>query len=160
LHRSVIATATAVGLSTAVGLPTAAAASKARPYTLSFLGARVSATENVFDIRGPGRPGAQSMLYGLPGYRGAAVEFTKANASGTGGTATGTHYDGTGTLVGNDTYTMSKPDKQGIVTIKGTGQFVSGTGIYKHVRGNYKFSGTENTKTGVLKGKETGTMTL
>ena len=126
----------------------AAAASTAGHFTRSFLGASVKTGESVYDVRGPG------------GYRGAAVQIVKVNASGTAGTDTATSYDASGTIVSKDQFTLSKPDANGIVTITGTGHFVSGTGIYKHIKGKYKFTGTDNAKTGVIMVKVTGTETL
>ena len=133
-------------MSTAVGVPTAAAASKAQPFTTKLLGAQVSANENVYDVRG-NPPGA-------------AVQVLKNNAKLTAGTDKVTGYYGTGTLVSKDAYTLSKPNVKGIVTIKGTGRFVSGTGVYKHVKGNYTFTGSENVKTRVITITLTGTISL
>ena len=146
MRRAITGAAAAVALSIAVGVPTAAAASKAQPFTTKSLGAQVSNNENVYDVRG-NPPGA-------------SVQIFKNNAKLTAGTATDTGYYGTGTVVSKDAYTLSKPNTKGIFTIKGTGRFVSGTGIYKHVKGSYKFTGTEDVKTGVISGTVIGTRSL
>ena len=145
MRRAITGTAAAVALAIAVGVPTAAAASKAQPFTTKLLGAQVSNNENVYDVRG-NPPGA-------------AIQIFKNNAKQTAGTDKVTGYYGTGTLVSKDTYTLSKP-KNGIITIKGNGQFVSGTGVYEHATGNYKFTGTENVKTRVITTTLTGTISL
>jgi hypothetical protein len=112
----------------------------------TLIGAAVSATENVYDVRGP--------------TRGAAIQFVKENKKATGGTFTGTSYFGNGTQASVGTYTNSLPNTKGIITLKATGRFVRGTGIYKNVRGRFTGLGTLNTKTnGIriqIKGTETG----
>ena len=148
MRRIFIATATTLGLFAAVGLPTAGAAPKAQHITRTLLGAAVSAKENVYDVRGPG------------GYRGAAVQLAKLNATGTAGTDKVTLFDGKGTILSTDKFTVSKPDANGIITVKGTGHSLSGTGIYKHVNETYSFTGTINTKNGQYKFKLSGTLAL
>ena len=144
--RRAITGAAAVAVSIAVGVPTAAAASKAQPFKLKLLGNQVSSNENVYDVQG-NPPGA-------------AIQIFKDNAKQTAGTDTFTGYYGTGTTVSKDAYALGKPNRKGIITIKGTGHFVSGTGIYKHVKGSYKFTGTEDVKTGVISGTVIGTRSL
>ena len=146
MRRILISMAVITCLSIAVGIQSAGAVSKPAHFTAHFLGAAVSNHENVYDVRG--------------NPRGAAVQIFKTNAKGTAGTDTTTGYYGTGTLVSKDAYTLSKPNAKGIVTIKGAGHFVSGTGIYKHVRGAYKFTGTSNIKTRVVRVTVTGTIRL
>lgn len=145
MHRAVTGAA-AAALSIAVGVPTAAAASKAQPFRVKLLGAQVSSNENVYDVQG-NPPGA-------------AIQIVKTNAKLTAGTDTVTGYYGTGTLVSKDAFALSKPNAKGVVTIKGTGRFVSGTGIYKHVKGSYKFTGTEDVKTRIIKVTIIGTRSL
>jgi hypothetical protein len=151
--RKVITGATAaVGMVLAFGLTTGASlasTTKARHVTFTFLGASVSSTENVYDVRGSG-------------FRGAAIQLVKLNSTATaqgatGGTDTATAYDGKGTTVSKDSFTLSAPDTNGIVTITGSGHFVHGTGKYAHVSGHYTFVGTDNTKTNVINVKATGT---
>ena len=148
MRRFFIATATTLGVVAAVGLPAAGAAPKGQHITRTLLGAAVSANENVYDVRGPG------------GYRGAAVQVAKLNSTGTAGTDRVTLFDGKGTIVSADKFTVSKPDANGIVTVKGTGRSLSGTGIYKHVKETYSFAGTINTKNGQYKFKLSGTIAL
>jgi hypothetical protein len=144
MRRVLVSMAVIACLSIVIGIQSARAASKPAHFTAHFLGAPVSNHENVYDVRG--------------NPRGAAIQIFKTNAKGTAGTDTTTGYYGTGTLVSKDAYTLS--NAKGIVTIKGTGHFVSGTGIYKHVKGTYKFTGTSNIKTRVIRVTVTGTIAL
>lgn len=148
MRRFFIATAATLGMFAAVWVPAAGAAPKGQHFTRTLLGAVVSANENVYDFRGPG------------GYRGAAVQLVKLNSTGTAGTDKVTLFDGKGTIVSADKFTVGKPDANGIVTITGTGRSISGTGIYKHLTETYSFAGTENTKNGQLRFKLSGTMSL
>ena len=144
MPRRSIGVLVAVALSLFV--PTVAAAKTKTIHVKSTLiGAQVSSNENVYDVRGS--------------VRGAAVQFIKENAAGTGGSYTGTAYFGIGTLVSAGTFTNSAPDSNGIVTINGSGRWVRGTGLYKHIRGKFTVSGTLNTKSGQLKIVLVGTET-
>ena len=147
MRRIFIATATTLGVVAAVALPAAGAAPKGQHFTRTLLGAAVSANENVYDVRGPG------------GYRGAAVQLAKLNSTGTAGTDTVTLFDGKGTILSADKFTVGKP-VNGIITVKGTGRSLSGTGIYKHVKETYSFTGTINSKTGQYKFTLSGTIAL
>jgi hypothetical protein len=122
------------------------ATAKTTHFRSTLIGAQVSPTENVYDVRGP--------------VRGASIQLVKDDSAGTGGTDTATIYYGTGTVVTADKFSNSTPDASGIVTISGSGRFVRGTGLYKHVSGKYTFSGTLNTKNGRLKVLVVGTQTL
>lgn len=148
MRRIFIATAATLGVFAAVGLPTAGAAPKGQHFMRTLLGAAVSANENVYDVRGPG------------GYSGAAVQLVKLNSTGAAGTDKVTVFDGKGTIVSADKFTVGKPDANGIVTVKGTGRSLSGTGIYRHVTETYSFTGTINTKNGQYKFKLSGTISL
>lgn len=92
-------------------------------------------------------------------YRGAFVQLFKTNSAGTAGTSTSTLYDGHGTMVSREAFTLSAPDASGIVTINGTGRWVSGTGKYKGLKGTNKFTGTFNSQTTVTSVKAVGTQT-
>jgi hypothetical protein len=145
--RRAITGATAVtALTLALGFTGAASAStvKTRHVTFTFLGAHVSANENVYDVRGSG-------------FRGAAIQIVKVNKTGTAGTDTATVYDGHGTTVSADSFTLSSSGKNGVVTITGSGHFVRGTGKYSHVSGHYTFAGTDDTKANIIKVTLTGT---
>jgi hypothetical protein len=133
-----------VGLTTSAAL---ASTTTARHVMFTFLGATVRPNENVYDVRGTG-------------FRGAAVQVVKVNKAGTAGTDTATAYSRLGTTVSADSFTLSGPDKNGIISIKGSGHFVRGTGKYAHVSGHYTFAGTDNTKTNVIKVTATGTESL
>lgn len=137
-----------IGVLVALALPlsvsaVAAAKTKTIHFKATLIGAQVSSTENVYDVRGP--------------VRGALIQLVKENSTGTGGTDRATAYYGIGTVVSADRFTNSLPNASGIATIKGSGRFVRGTGFYKHVGGKYTFSGTLNTKNGQLKVVVVGT---
>jgi len=148
MRRIFIATATTLGVFAAVGLSTAGAAPKGQHITRTLLGGAVSTNENVYDVRGPG------------GYSGAGVQFVKLNSTGTAGTDRVTLFDGKGTILSTDKFTVGKPDAHGIATVKGTGHSLSGTGIYQHVNETYSFTGTVNTKNGQSKFTLSGTLAL
>jgi hypothetical protein len=148
MRRIIIAATTTLGLFAAVGLPTAGAATKGQHITRTLLGAPVTSTENLYDVRGPG------------GYRGAAVQNVKVNSTGAAGTDTVTLFDGKGTILSADKFKVGKANANGIVPITGTGHALSGTGIYKHVKETYSFTGTYNTKIGQYKFTLSGTLAL
>lgn len=139
MRKATIAMAALITAALAVGL---AVGAEAKTTTVHFkgtiIGAQVSSNENVYDLRGIG-------------IRGASIQIFRANAKGTGGTDTTTGYYVNGTAVSADKYTNSLPNANGIMTIRGSGTFVRGTGLYSHVRGGYTFTGTLNTKNGRLK---------
>jgi hypothetical protein len=138
------ALAALVVLVAGVSATTAVAKTRHR-VALTLVGAQIGPTESVYEVHGTAR--------------GAAVQLFKTNATATGGTSTSTVYDGHGTTVERDAYTLSPPDASGIVTITGGGRIVSGTGKYKGVKGTYKFTGTFNTQTTVTSVKVIGTET-
>jgi hypothetical protein len=133
------------GLAVARGPARGHQAAKTVHVKVTLIGAQVGPNENAYDVRGP--------------VRGAAIQFIKENSAGTGGTFTGTTYNGLGTLVSAGAFTNSAPDAQGIVTIKGGGHWVRGTGVYKHLHGKFTVSGTLDAKNGHLKVVLVGTET-
>ena len=147
MRKGLTSATAALGVALAIGLTTSAALASTtttRHVRLTFLGAPVRPGENVYDVRGTG-------------FRGAAVQVIKVNKAGTAGTDTVTAYDGHGTTVAADAFTLSGPDKHGIIKIKGSGHFVRGTGKYAHISGHYTFTGTQDTGTLVIKVIATGT---
>ena len=140
---AVFASVLAVGAVLASGASAAARTTVHVRNTLS--GAQIAAGENVYAIRGS--------------TRGAAVQFTKEDSAGTGGTFTGTSYFGNGSIVLVGQYTNSLPDANGIVTIHSKGRYVRGTGVYKDITGKFTASGTLNAKNGLLKIVLVGTQT-
>jgi hypothetical protein len=146
MRRIVVAPATDISLSTPAGRSTPTAATKPVPFATIFVGAAVGANAFVLDIRGSSR--------------GAGVQVVKQNQSLTAGMATTTGYYENGILVSEDTFTLSKPDAEGIITVRGTGKFVHGTGVYKSVEGSYNIVGTYDTNSRVSRGKLTGVINL
>jgi hypothetical protein len=130
----------------AAGVSTTTAAAKTRHRVAwSLVGAAIGPTELVYEVHGTSR--------------GALVQLVKNNAAGTAGTSSSTFYDGQGTMVSREAYTLSGPDASGIVSITGTGRWVSGTGKYKGLKGTNKFTGTFNSQTTVTSVKVVGTQT-
>ena len=129
-------------LAAGVSATTAAAKTRHR-VALTLVGAQIGPTEFVYEVHGTSR--------------GALVQLT--NSTATGGTSTSTFYDGQGTVVSRDAYTLSPPDANGIVTITGSGRNVSGTGKYKGITGKYTITGTGNAQTTVTNVKVIGTET-
>ena len=70
-----------------------------------------------------------------------------------------TTYYGNGKAVAHDSYQLSAPDANGIITLTGTGRDVSGTGVWKYVKSRYTVKGTLDSKTGIAHVKLTGTIT-
>ena len=131
-------------LTAGVSVTTAAAKTRHR-VALTLVGAQVGPGELVYDVHGTAR--------------GALVQLSKTNSTATAGTSTSTFYDGQGTIVSRQAYTLSPPDASGIITITGSGRDVSGTGKYKGVKGTYRFTGTFNSQTTVTSVKAVGTQT-
>lgn len=77
---------------------------------------------------------------------GAAVE-TQTGASA----ARGVEYYVGGTVHYTDTSKLGKPNSAGVIPVTGIGHELSGTGIFKHIRGHFSLTGTVNTKTGIVK---------
>lgn len=143
--RSIAVLASVLGVGAVLAGGAAAAGKKTVHVRNTLIGAEVGGGENVFDIHGS--------------TRGAAVQVVKPNASGAGGTYTSSSYFGTGTVVAVGQYTISPPDKNGIIAIHGKGRWVRGTGLFKHVSGKFTTSGTLDTKDGHLKVVLVGTQT-
>jgi hypothetical protein len=125
-----------------VGASTAAA--KTVHFRNTLVGAEVASNEAVYQVRGL--------------FPGAAVQFIKANAAGTGGTYTNTSYFGVGTVVAVGKYTASL-GKNGLVVIHSHGRFVRGTGLFAHVSGKFTATGTLDPKTDRLRVALVGTET-
>ena len=141
-HSCVAAVAALAVLVVGVSATTAAAKTRHR-VALTAVGAQVGPGESVYDVHGTAR--------------GALVQLFQTNADGTGGTSTSTFYDGHGTIVARQAFTLSPPDPGGIITITGTLRYVSGTGKYKGITGMATLTGTFNTQTTVTSVKVVGT---
>jgi hypothetical protein len=121
-----------------------AAAETTRHLNLTLTGAPINANENVYAVRGPG-------------FRGALDQVVKMTW-GIVGTDTATTYDRFGSVTAVDKFSLQPADtKLTIISVKGSGHYVRGTGLYKHIRGHYMFSGTEDLRTHLIKIHLTGT---
>jgi|SoiMethySBSTD1v2_1073268.scaffolds.fasta_scaffold270898_2 hypothetical protein len=129
-------------LATGVSATTAVAKTRHR-VALTAVGAQIGPGESVYEVHGTAR--------------GALVQLFKTNADATAGTSTSTFYDGQGTIVARQAFTLSPPDPSGIITITGTLRYASGTGKYKGITGKATLTGTFNTQTTVTSVKIVGT---
>ena len=145
MRRLTFVAALAVAVVAAGVSATTAVAKTRHRVALTLVGAQIGPTESVYEAHGTAR--------------GALVQLFTNNSAGTAGTSKSTFYDGQGTVVSQDAYTLSPPDASGTITITGTGRNVSGTGKYKGIKGTYKFTGTFNTQSTVTSVKVLGTQT-
>ena len=128
----------------AAGVSATTAVAKTRHHVaLTAVGAQIGPGESVYEVHGTAR--------------GALVQLFKTNPTATAGTSTSTFYDGQGTIVSRQAYTLSPPDASGIITINGTLRYVSGTGKYKGITGRATLTGTFNAQTTVTSVKVVGT---
>jgi hypothetical protein len=142
--RRLIFVAALAALVLAVGVSATTAAAKTRHrVALTLVGAQIGPGESVYEVHGTAR--------------GALVQLFQTNANATAGTSTATFYDGQGTIVSRQAFTLSPPDASGIVTITGSARYVSGTGKYKGITGKATLTGTFNTQTTVTSVKVVGT---
>ena len=88
---------------------------------------------------------------------GAGVQTVKVKGSG--GTDSEITYYGNATARSTGTFTLGKPDANGVASLRGSGHDISGTGKAKGLKSTYTYSGTFNTKTGVFKVTLIGTYT-
>lgn len=139
MHRRILRVSGAGALVAAVALavPALAASSgvthKRVHFTEMDVGAFISKTQTVYKVHNSRAGDGAAVVTGTSATTDKGVEY----------------------LIGasvrfRDKFTLSAPSSQGVITVTGSGQFISGTGKLKHVRGSYTFSGTYNTKTGVL----------
>jgi len=138
-----VAVLAAIAVLTAGVSATTAVAKTRHRVALTLVGAQIGPGESVYEVHGT--------------HRGALVQLIKTNSSTTAGTSTSTFYDGQGTWVSRQAFTLSPPDASGIITITGSGRFVSGTGKYKGITGHTTVTGTFNTQTTVTSAKVVGT---
>jgi hypothetical protein len=142
------AAAGALALTVALaGSAAAATQHKKVHFTQTALGAPASATENVYATK--------DSVHG----QGAAVQTTVVNSTATAGTDTTTSFFKTGWSVSHDTFTLSAPDANGVLTITGHGTSVGKGGKLKGTKSTYTFTGTDNSKTNVIQVTITGTTT-
>lgn len=114
-------------------------------FTETLTGASISATESTYKV------------HDSVAGNGAAVQRI-TNLSANGGTSITKVYYGNAIATSRDTFTLSSPDANGIITITGRGHDVSGTGKLKRIKSTYTFTGTYDSKTTIvhttLKGTE------
>jgi hypothetical protein len=113
-------------------------------FTDTATGAAISAKVTVYKIHDS-----------VAGNGAAVQKITQLSA--TGGTDVTKVYYGNATATSRDTFTLSAPDANGIITITGHGHDVSGTGKLSHITSTYTFTGTYDPKTTITHVKLTGT---
>jgi hypothetical protein len=142
--------ATAGALALVVALTSSAfAATKPKKvhFTQTAIGAPVSSTEAVYATK--------DSVHG----QGAAVQTTVINSTATAGTDTTTSFFKNGSSVGHDTFTLTAPDANGVITVTGHGTSVGKSGTLKGHKATYTFTGTDNSKTNIIQVTITGTTT-
>jgi hypothetical protein len=139
------------GAAAACAVAIAIPATAARPtpahrnvhFTDTVVGAAISAKEAVLKVHDS-----------VAGDGAGVQRITSLTPSG--GTDVTTIYYRGATAVAHDTFTLSAPDANGIITVTGKGKDVSGTGRFRHLRSTYTFTGTFDSKTMISHTKVTG----
>jgi hypothetical protein len=151
LSRTTLVALGAAGLCTvAVGIPSVVAAPphKLKHRNVHFTdvvdGASLSATEAVLKVHDS-----------VAGDGAAVQKITSLSA--TAGTDVTHNYYKNASAVSHDSFTLSAPDADGVISVTGHGKDVSGTGLFRHIRSTYTFTGTFNTKTGINHTEVAGT---
>ncbi len=139
----------AVGLVSSAG----AAKNKKRSFTETVISASITSD---------GSEGVSKVTDSVDG-QGAGVTTTTV----TGGTYPirgsdkSTDYFANGVQRSTDAFTLTKPDANGISKITARGRCTGGTGVHRHLKCTFTFSGTVDTKPGgISKVRVTGTYTL
>jgi hypothetical protein len=106
-------------------------------FTTVVVGAAISSTQSVFSahdsIMGNGA-GTQTLTF-----------------RGSGGSDSEITYYGTATARSKGTFTFGVPDASGIAAVNGTGHDFAGTGKFKHLKSDYTYAGTYDTRTGLYR---------
>jgi hypothetical protein len=154
------------GVAAAVLVMTAGAAAAANRGTGTALAAQKHTSRSVtFTETDTGAQISQngSMSVSVSAYTnsldgdGAAVFTTTLN--GNSGTDTVIAYQANGVGRFKDTFTVGAPDANGVVPITGSGTCTGGTGVHRHEKCSYTYTGTDDPKTTVFHVKTTGTST-
>ena len=135
--RAGLAAGIAAACAVAIAIPAAAGTTPTHRnvhFTDTVVGAAISPTEAVLKVH--------DSVVG----DGAGVQRI-TGLTATGGTDVTTIYYRGATAVAHDTFKLSAPDANGIITVTGTGKDVSGTGKFRHLRSTYTFTGTFRTPT-------------
>jgi hypothetical protein len=115
-------------------------------FTSTVVSAGISSTEAVYKVH--------------DSHFGDGAGVQTLQVTGSSGTDTEMTYYGNATVSANGSFTIGAPDANGIAPVNGSGHDISGTGKAKGVKSTYTYSGTLNTKTGVVSVTLTGTYTL
>ena len=115
-------------------------------FTTKVVGAEISADQSAYKIH--------DSHFG----NGAGVQTVKVKGSG--GSDTEISYYRNATTRSKGTFTLGTPDANGIATLTGSGEDVSGTGKAAGLKSTYTYTGTFNTKTGMFNVTLTGTYTF
>lgn len=91
-------------------------------------------------------------------HYGGGAFVLRSKQNGLHGTDTYREYFADGSETGNDSYTDTIPNANGVGKITGKGRCVGRTGALRNTRCTYTFTGTYSLKTGRSVGKERGTI--
>ncbi|MDQ6855310.1 MAG: hypothetical protein M3046_16760 [Actinomycetota bacterium] len=84
---------------------------------------------------------------------------TTATLNGDSGTDTTIAYMANGVGRYKDTFTLGAPDASGMIPMTGSGKCAGGTGVHKHEKCSFTFTGTDDPQTTVYHLDITGTST-
>jgi hypothetical protein len=156
LRVAAVAAAVAAGLVMTAGavLATSPGSLDGKPraatWTQSGTGSSISQDDGSFLI-------VASVKNSLDGD-GAVVARTTLDGSA--GTNTATRYQANGVQKFRETFTLGAADANGLIPYQGSGECAGpGTGVHKHEKCNYSFTGTLNSATNVVNFDITGKTT-
>ena len=132
-----------------LAIPAAATAAGKRRhlhFTSTVVSAATSASEAVYKVH--------------DSHFGDGAGVQSLQVTGSSGTDSEITYYGNATVRADGAFTIGTPDANGIAPVNGSGHDVSGTGKAKGVSSTYTYTGTLDTKTGVVSVTLTGTYTL
>jgi hypothetical protein len=90
---------------------------------------------------------------------GDGASVTTITLNGNTGTDTSILYQANGVGRYKETFTLGAPDASGMIPFTGSGTCTGGTGVHKHEKCSYTYTGTQNLQTTVFHLKITGTTT-
>jgi hypothetical protein len=158
LRVAAVAAVAAAGLVMTAGAGGAGSPSKPRTVTWTQTGIGTLISQNGSTVIPPGLP-TGTLVVGafkdsLDG-NGAFVGTTSNNTE----TNIGYVANGVSKVFESPSYTPGAPDANGMIPYTGSGKCTGGTGVHKHEKCSYTFTGTLNPKTTVFSYTITGTKT-
>ena len=138
----------AIGAIAVLSVPVIASAAGNRhvQFTTKVSGAGISATQATYKVH--------------DSHFGDGAGVQTVTVKGSGGTDSEITYYGNAVARSKGTFKIGTPDANGVASLTGSGQDVSGTGKAKGLKSTYTYSGSYNTKTSVFNVTLRGTYTL